>query len=142
MRNPLSTERSNNIGLLLARLPLGVFFVIAGCNKLVGGGFRAFASSSKSLLPAWVPPEAGSIYLHALPFLEVAVGLMIVLGLFTRLAGLVCALVLTSIVIATNSVYANALPHPNLIFLGVASMLFFTGGGGISLDGLFFRKKG
>ena len=144
MRNPLTTERSTDIGLLLARLPLGVMFVIAGCSKLAdNGGFRGFAEASKSHIPGWISRDVGLLYLNVLPFLAIVVGLMMVLGLVTRLGGFLASVVLTSIVLGlgTKVVYANGLPHPNLVYLSLALMLFCVGGGQISLDGLFWGKK-
>lgn len=142
MKNPLKTERSTAIGLLLARLPLGVYFVIAGCNKLVAdGSFRGFARENMALLPGWVSPEFGKYYLASLPFAEVLVGLMLVLGLVGRLGGLLGSLMIGSFIIAKTGVRNGSLPHPNLVFLGVALMLLFAGAGQISLDTLFWGKK-
>jgi uncharacterized membrane protein YphA (DoxX/SURF4 family) len=142
MRNPLKTERSTDIGLLLARLPLGVLFVIAGCNKLVAdGGFRKFAADNEGLLPSFARNPAGGYYLLSLPFLEIVAGLLIVLGLLTRLGGFLATGLMVSIIIAKETYRNGNAPHPNLVFLSVALMLFLAGGGKISLDGLFFKKK-
>src|SRR5688500_13473708 len=107
MRNPLKTERSTDIGLLLVRIPIGVLFVIAGCNKLVAdGGFRKFAGGAEGMVPSWAQNPATSYYLLALPFLEVVAGLLIVLGLLTRLGGFLTTVLMVSIILATKS-YAN-----------------------------------
>jgi len=148
MHNPLKTQRSTDIGLLLARLPLGVMFVIAGCNKFVAaGGFEKFAADSAALVPTWVQKVQYSqpvmhYYLLALPFLEIIGGLLIVLGLLTRLGGFICSMLLVSIILATSSFHTANVPHANLIFLSLTLLLFLNGGGRISLDGLFWGKKG
>ncbi len=118
--------------------------MIAGCNKLAGdGGFKAFAWGSRGMIPDWAPRDASLTYLAVLPFAEVLVGLLIVLGLVTRLGGFLASLILISIEIALgkDGIYANGLPHPNLVFLSLTLMLVFVGGGSISLDGLFWGKR-
>src|SRR5215213_8517831 len=102
MRNPLKTERSTDIGLLLARVPLGVLFVIAGCAKLAAdGGFRKFSTSAQSQVPTRAQSKATSYYVLSLPFLAVIAGLLMVLGLFTRLGGFVATLLMISVLVAT-----------------------------------------
>ena len=147
MRNPLKTERSTDIGLLLARIPLGVLFVIAGCNKFIGdGGISRFAADSANLVPGWVQKVEYSkpvmhYYLLSLPFLEVVGGLLIVLGLLTRLGGFIVSTLLVSIILATGSFRTHNVPHANIVYLSLALLFFFAGGGRISLDGLFWGKK-
>ena len=37
MRNPLKTENSHGLGMLAARIPMGVFFLVLGYGKFHGG---------------------------------------------------------------------------------------------------------
>jgi putative oxidoreductase len=141
MRNPLKSDESVSLGLLLARLPMGLFFLVAGVKKL-HGGVNGFVETFQSYIPHWAPPEAGVRYLQLVPYLEVAVGAMLVLGLLTRLAGLIGALMVISYMVAVTGVRDPQLPfHPNMIYLGVLLTLFFAGPGKLSLDGFLFAKR-
>ena len=141
MRNPLKSDGAVSLGLLLARLPMGLFFLIAGFTKL-HGGVNAFVENTRGYVPNWAPSELGVRYLQLVPYLEVAVGAMLVLGLLTRLAGLIGALMVISYMIAVTGVRDAQLPfHPNMIYLGVLLTLFFVGPGGLSLDGVLFAKR-
>jgi uncharacterized membrane protein YphA (DoxX/SURF4 family) len=148
MTNPLRTEKSLNLGLLLARLPMGAFFLIAGIQKLHMGidRFVGYARSSGSA-PRAVPPEWVNNYLHAVPFLELAVGTLLILGLVGRLGGLIGALMVISFTIGYSGLHGQSpsdqgLPfHPNLIYLGLLLLVFLAGPGRISLDGLLFGRK-
>ena len=72
-----------SIGLLLARLPMSFYFLIAGANK-VKGGIPTFVQSVSGMIPSHVPHSLGTAYLYAVPILEILVGACLVLGLFTR----------------------------------------------------------
>src|SRR3954453_1844971 len=102
MPNPLRSKASHCLGLLLARVPLGVLFFLAGLMKIQQIGVHEFAEKSKGLLPPWLPTPLGMAYLHALPFVELITGVMAVLGLGGRIAGLLMSLMLISIMIATG----------------------------------------
>lgn len=149
MKNPLRSERSSDLGLLAARLPMGAFFLIAGCTKIFSIGvdnFVSFASHSGHI-PSAVPEAWVHTYLHTVPFLELAVGLMLVLGLFGRLGGLVGALLVISFTIGYTRLHGTspsdqALPfHPNFIYLGLLLMVFLLGPGRMSLDALIFKRR-
>lgn len=141
MRNVIvESAAARSVALLCGRVPLGLFFLIAGIGKF-RGGIGNFATGAAGAIPPWLPHGVGAGFLHALPFFEVTVGGLVVLGLFTRLAGLVMALLLLSFIIAVTGVVDPNLPfQPNVVFLGLAIVLAVMGGGGISVDG-FRRRK-
>ena len=141
MRNPLRTESSINLGLLLARLPMGAFFLLAGVHK-VSAGVQNFVSSQLGNVPSQIPRNWAEGYLHALPYTEIVVGSLLILGLFGRLAGFAGAFVVTTIIIGATGIYANGLPfHPNLIYLGLLLMILLVGPGRIGLDGMLFGRR-
>src|SRR5436190_2903125 len=137
----MSNHTRANIGLFLARIPLGAYFLLAGLHKITGGvsGFVSFASKN---LPPWMPPALGKAYLYSLPFVELITGAMVILGIFTRFNAFIQSLILISILIAMG-VYdkAGGPFHPNLVFLGLALMLAVVGGGDWSVDRMMGKKK-
>ena len=143
MTNPLKSESSRSLGLLLARLPIGAYFVLAGYSKVFGeGGVDAFVAKSLPAVPEYMPPWFGSNYLHALPYAEIALGSLLILGLLTRLSALAVTGMLVSFVIAYTGVKDPPRPfHANLIYVGLAAMFILTGPGKISLDGLLFGRR-
>ncbi len=142
MKNLLKSAGSSNLGLLLARLPVGALFAYAGFFKIAKMGVANFVSKSAGTIPGFLPTPLGRAYLYALPFVELAVGVLIVLGWFTRAAGLIASLILISIMIAVTGVKSEAGGpfHNNVIVLGVTLMLFFAGPGAIALDGVRLGK--
>ena len=132
-----------NLGLLLVRIPFGLFFFLAGVGK-IRGGISNFASHAMGMVPSWMPPNLGSAYLRALPFAEIITGMMVILGLLTRVVGVVQTLMLTSFIIALGGVkpVPNTGPfHYNVIYLGIALMLALIGPGAWSVDEALFGRK-
>lgn len=139
----MAHSRSADLALLLARIPLGAYFMFAGFNKVVGVGVGMFASNNVQNLPEWLPAWIGKAYLHALPPVEFAVGAAMILGLFTRLQGLLMALMLASFVIAVGKPFnvvklgGDGMGPPfdsNLVLLGLSLLLMCLGAGRLSLD--------
>lgn len=141
MKSPLKSETSFNLGLLLARLPIGILFVVAGVMKL-RGGVEGFVRSQIGNVPHQVPYGWGEGYLHALPYVEVVIGAMLILGLFGRVAGLVGALVVTSIIIGSTGVFmpGTCMFHSNVIYACLLVTILLLGPGRMSLDGLMFGR--
>ena len=138
MKNPLASDLSSNLGLLLARVPLGLYFALAGYHHFTT---QNFATQYVAALPTWMPPEAGKGYSSVLPFLEMAVGGLLILGLTTRLGGLLAA-VITGVVVAAAGfkLYPNS-GHQLLVMRGLSILLLCLGGGKFTLDNFLFNKK-
>jgi len=158
MTNPLKTLFAEDLALLLARVPLGAYFAMAGYSKVFTIGAKAFAEKNAAMWPTVLPAELGTVYLTALPFVELLAGLMLIFGLFGRLAGGLVFLMLLSIIIAVGT-SANPDPnafvaffkdpatpnrpfHANFIFLGAALVVTVMGSGGFSVDRFLFRGAG
>lgn len=139
MKNPLKSQFSTNLGLLLVRLPVGALFIIAGFNK-IKGGVGEFVKQAQGTIPSYLPDFLGKTYLYLLPAVELLVGRLIVLGLFSRTAGLVSSLIMISIMMAVTGIFDPPKPfHANVIILGVTLLVLLTGPGGIALDNIRFR---
>ena len=122
-------DRLQPLALLVMRLALGVVIVGHGYQK-VFGGLQHHAQFVASLgLPAW------TAYLSS--FTEFFGGLMLLIGLFTRLAAFAVCINL-SVAIAKvhlhNGLIGNAGYEFPLALAALAFALIFFGGGAIALD--------
>jgi uncharacterized membrane protein YphA (DoxX/SURF4 family) len=89
----------------LARLVVGVVWLVAGALKLPDPAESVRAVRAYRLLPEAVVPTIG----HGLPILEILVGLCLVLGLLTRGAAVVSALLLVAFIVGISSAWARGL---------------------------------
>ena len=90
---------------LLARMLVGGVWVVAGALKLPDPNENVRAVRAYDLLPEAAVPVVG----HALPILEILVGLCLLLGLFTRVAAVVSALLLVAFVVGIGSAWGRGL---------------------------------
>ncbi|MGY2874146.1 putative membrane protein YphA (DoxX/SURF4 family) [Marmoricola sp. URHA0025 HA25] len=88
-----------------ARLVVGGVWVYAGMLKLPHPDTSVSAVRSYQLLPTGLAETVG----HVLPMLEIVVGGCLVLGLLTRLSGVVSALLQLAFVIGIVSVWARGI---------------------------------
>jgi putative oxidoreductase len=133
-----------SVGLLLARLPLGLYFVMAGIDKFTRIGTATFVESNMSKATYFMGENVARNFLTALPYAEIAIGAFLIMGLVTRVVAALAALLLISFVIGTTGAFMMKeawLLHPNLVFLGLALALMLCGGGWIGVDGLLFRRR-
>lgn len=90
---------------LLARVLVGTVWVVAGVLKLPDPHENVRVVRAYGLLPERVVPVVG----HGLPVLEILVGLCLLLGLLTRAAAAVSALLLVAFVVGVASAWARGL---------------------------------
>ncbi|RZK22738.1 MAG: DoxX family membrane protein, partial [Hymenobacter sp.] len=89
------------LAFVLGRLLLGVNFLMHGLVRIPKlPVFRA--GILKEFAAAPLPPGLVSAYASALPFVEGGIGLLLVLGLFTRPALVAAALVIMSLLIGSS----------------------------------------
>ena len=101
----LGRDRLLDLVGLLARLVLGGVLVVAGALKVTSPASSALAVRAYQLLPYDVAGVVG----HALPVVEIAVGLLLVLGLFIRAAAVVGGLLMVAFLIGIMSAWARGL---------------------------------
>ena len=90
---------------VLARVVVGLVWVVAGVLKVPDPNENVRAVRAYELLPESVVPVVG----HALPVLEILVGVCLLLGLMTRVAAVVSVVLLAAFVIGISSVWARGL---------------------------------
>lgn len=89
----------------VARLVTGAVWIWAGLIKLPHPEESVLAVRAYELLPGGTATFVG----HLLPPLEIAIGLLLVLGVLTRLAGTLSALLFVAFVIGIASVWARGI---------------------------------
>ena len=90
---------------LLARLVVGVVWIIAGFAKLSDPAGSVRAVRAYQLLPEAVVPTVG----HLLPIVEIAIGALLVLGLLTRPVAVLAGLLFVTFIIGISSAWIRGL---------------------------------
>jgi uncharacterized membrane protein YphA (DoxX/SURF4 family) len=90
---------------VVCRLVLGGVWLVAGLLKLPDPAANVRAARAYRLLPESVVPAVG----HGLPILEILLGGCLILGLVTRVAAVVSAVLLTAFVVGIGSAWARGL---------------------------------
>jgi uncharacterized membrane protein YphA (DoxX/SURF4 family) len=143
-------QKRVDLALLIARVPLGIYFIIAGYNKVLGPGVGNFISSNLENAQRFMPEILAKFYLGALPWVEIIVGAFLAFGFYTRTSALLIALMLVSFTMAMGGLELNMARvsggngppfNKNIIFLGLAIMLTLTGGGSFGVERFIFKRK-
>ncbi len=88
-----------------ARLVLGVVFVVAGATKVGDLAASGRAVNAYQLMPFGVAKAVGA----ALPFVEIVVGLLLIVGLATRVVAVLTAALLVVYIVGISSAWARGL---------------------------------
>jgi putative oxidoreductase len=131
--------------LLVARVLLGLIFVLSGYGKLTG-----LAAFSASLAARGVPAAEGFAVLGAC--VEFFGGIAVLLGLATRYAALLMIVFVVVATLISHRFWEYADPQQfraqqgqfmkNVTILGGYVLLFACGGERFSMDALWRRKRG
>lgn len=92
-------------GGLVARLVTGGVWLVAGLLKVTEPDASIAAVRAYELLPSWAVEPVGL----SLPAFEIAIGLALVLGVFTRGAGVLSALLFVAFIAGIASVWARGI---------------------------------
>jgi uncharacterized membrane protein YphA (DoxX/SURF4 family) len=90
---------------LLARLILGGVLIAAGALKVGNLQKSAMAVRAYELLPVWM----ANLFGYALPWIEIGIGLLLVLGALVKINGLLGALIMLAFIIAIAQAWARGL---------------------------------
>jgi len=90
---------------LFARLIVGVVDLLAGLSKFSDPAGNVRAVRAFRILPEAIVPTVG----HALPTIEIVIGSLLILGLFTRAMGLLSGLFFLAFIIGISSAWARGL---------------------------------
>lgn len=132
-----SLERLKPLALLLLRLAMGIIFVHYGYPKLFVHPRSSVAWFTQHGFPGYFAYLSG--------VLELFGGLLLIAGLFTRVAGLLLAIEMAVALWRVHGLLADPLAVQNYQFplmMGVAALtLAAIGAGAISLDQMVFRES-
>lgn len=125
-------------GPLIARLPLGAYFMLAGLEKL--NNLPSFIEEVHKF--NILPSALATLYGTLLPYVEIGAGGLMVLGLWTTLATILTSLMLISFIYAlgVHAAPNSRLFNKDIILLGTSLSLLYSGAGAWSIDR--FRKTG
>ncbi len=130
------------LGILLARIAVGLLFFLSGRGKLFVPERRE--QMRQTLIEAHVPfPEFNAVFVSAVEFV---CGFLLILGALTPLACALLAFVMLMAIatIAIRNIKATCpvgwlsefLYHPEVLLLVILIWLFFSGPGWLSVDHL------
>ena len=132
------TATSGTWATLPLRLGMGIAFAGHGAQKVLGSfggpGFRTFTSFPAPF--SFMRPAP--LWMGAAAFAELIGGLLIVLGLFTRLGAflIVCVMLTAILGVLWPKFFAPEGMELAVAFLGMALALLILGGGQLSVDRL------
>jgi putative oxidoreductase len=139
--SPHTTNKLKDIGLLIARLGLGLTFIfVYGIPKLMGGPerWKGLGGAMKNLGITWYPELWGFLSMSA----EVLGATLLILGLLFRPAAFIMAF---NMFVAMMSHFANADPWMRVAtpmqLMTVFFALMLIGPGVYSLDELIWRRR-
>jgi uncharacterized membrane protein YphA (DoxX/SURF4 family) len=117
----------------LIRFALGLYFIMAGLGKLEV--LAAFIDQVKSF--GILPANVASLYATLLPYGEVAIGGLMLVGLWTTLTGILSGLLIFSFVLAFGFFPGgHDIFNKDLILCAAACSLLFSGPGVYALDNI------
>ena len=131
------------LALALFRFSLGVNFFMHGASRLFFGHLGTFISGTvKQFHDSVLPVPFVQIFATTLPVIELALGVLLVLGLFTRMALVVGALLMASLIFGMGllqkwDVVGSQMVYAVAFFL----LLFFHTPNRFSIDGIRSRGR-
>jgi uncharacterized membrane protein YphA (DoxX/SURF4 family) len=143
MASSKTSDGLTSLMLFLARLALGAWLLLAGYGVFDGVGGAEYLKLHLVHARDVLPESMARYYLTALPYVEILTGLLLILGLLTRVAGLLAAIVLASLLLGltgsalTLDLGAASPFAPELVMLTLGLVLVATGGGNLGIDKRF-----
>lgn len=129
------------LAYLVLRLALGVNMFIHGVGRL-GGNYEKFvADTVGQFANAPIPALSVSIFAHTIPFLETAIGLLLILGFATRFVSVLGGLVMVNLIFGMGILQKWDIVGIQMIYvLFYFLLLFLIEWNRHSVDGWLGRK--
>jgi uncharacterized membrane protein YphA (DoxX/SURF4 family) len=138
---------AGEVAKMLTRVMLGWFLLHQGWGKVMQdwtGGLGSYyrGDQYQGAIPEWLPTLVAVPYGYALPWLELVVGTLLLLGLFNRVSAGVATVLFASILVAWLDAGRLLPRHMLMIYAPLGAWFFFSGPGLYSLDGWIARRRG
>lgn len=122
---------------LFIRGTLGCYFILAGLLKLEN--MAHFMAEVKGF--SMLPEHMSTMFAILLPYVEIAAGGLLVLGMWTTLAAIITTFLLATFIYAFGLFPTRPnLFNKDIILLGASISVLYSGAGAFSIDR--FRKSG
>lgn len=115
----------NAISFAILRATLGVLFLFAGVGKFIDGRAEFAADLVGRFEETWLPDGLVSFSGQVLPFLEVGLGLLLILGLFTLPALIATGLLVLVLLFGTTVVEDHEATGRNGLYALVTFVLLW-----------------
>lgn len=128
----------------LLRLALGMLLFFAGLNKFLGPGPSGVSKwMAGEFSETYLPGFLVAPYAYALPFIEVAVGFLLITGLFTRATLVISGLLLLSLALGKMVLQDHAtVSHIlNYLFMTAVALWFASRDNRYSVDALIRARR-
>lgn len=136
---------SEGAAAFILRLSLGTLFFMAGLGKfLAPGGAQAVSEKlMESFSDTYLPSGLTWVYLLVLPYIEIALGAVLVVGLFTRECLILCGLLLLSLAFGKMVQGEHAVVAQNVHYVFIAAIALWLSGrdNRYSLDYFVWSRK-
>ncbi|HZS44504.1 MAG TPA: DoxX family protein [Blastocatellia bacterium] len=128
------------VSYAIFRITVGVMFLVYGIEKFQGG-IAATAEGMTKQFGSKLPSVLVSPFAHVLPFAEVGIGVLLILGLITELglvlAGLLMLALTFGALIGVPAAVGNNIMYSFVIFV----LMWGLDNNRYSVDGLIRRKR-
>ena len=118
---------------------IAIIRIIIGCFMIIHGS-EIFSHEKMQVYLSWKIP--GPVFM---PYIgkacELTAGILLFLGLFTRLAAIITAITMSGITFMVGQGRFYMEDQPPFMFVLFAFIFFFDGGYKWSLDNLIFKKR-
>lgn len=130
------------LAYLLLRVTMGVVFLLAGVTKIIGGVGDFASGMVERFEDTLLPIVLVEIYAWVLPFVEVVIGSLLLLGLFFPLTVVLAGVLMLSLLLGT-AVESDppAIARNTMYLLVVFLLLWLSEFNGYSLDSLRQRDR-
>lgn len=132
-------DKLTSVGLLIMRVMIGLMFATHGYQKIFGGGMEGFTGAVESMgFPA------PALFAFAAALSELVGGVLIALGLGTRIMAFFAAITMFVAAFVAHAQDPFDVKEMALVYFAFFFGLIFTGAGQVSLDAVIaknFRKS-